>query len=74
MKRSRRLAEMRGRPARRDGAQPEKLEPIDRAIAILTEMEAMDLKANSEEMESKLEHREVLMEGAEVKSLGAMKK
>jgi hypothetical protein len=55
-------------------ANPEKVRPIDRAIAILAKMEAMDLKANPEEMESKSAHQEVPTEGATVKSSGTMKK
>jgi hypothetical protein len=40
-------------------ANPDKMEPIDQMIAILEKMEAMDLNANPEEMESDVEHREV---------------
>jgi hypothetical protein len=35
------------------------MEPTDRTIAILEKMEATDLKANSEEMESEPEHSEL---------------
>jgi hypothetical protein len=48
-------------------ANPEKMEPIDREIAILEKMEAMDLKANPGEIESESEHREFPKEDATVK-------
>jgi hypothetical protein len=37
-------------------ANPEKMDPVDHAIAILEKMEATDLKANPEEMKSESEH------------------
>jgi hypothetical protein len=40
-------------------ANPEKVVPYDRVIAILEKMDATDLKANPEEMESESEHWEV---------------
>jgi hypothetical protein len=66
-------------------ANPEKTEPIDHAIAISEQMiamtkvnrekmEATDLKANPEEMESESEHREVPKEDAVVKPVRGRKK
>jgi hypothetical protein len=66
-------------------ANPEKMEPNDRAIAILEhmiavmkanreKMEAIDLKANPVEMKSELEDREVPNEDAVVKPVKRQKK
>jgi hypothetical protein len=66
-------------------ANPEKIETIDCAIAILEQMiamtkanqemlEAMDLKANPEELESESEHQGVPKEDAKVKPVRGWKK
>jgi hypothetical protein len=66
-------------------ANPEKMEPTDRAIAILEQMIAMtkanrekmdatDLKANPVDMESKSEHRDIPKEDAVVKPVIEQKK
>jgi hypothetical protein len=66
-------------------ANPEKMEPTDRAIAILEQtiaitktnqeqMEDTDLKGNPEEMECELEHWEVPKEDAIVKLVKGRKK
>jgi hypothetical protein len=55
-------------------ANPEKMEPTDRTIAVLERVEAMDLKANPEELEPKSEHREAPEEDAIVKTVKGWKK
>jgi hypothetical protein len=55
-------------------ANSEKMDPIDRAIAILEKMEDTSLKANTEEMESELEHWEVPKEDGIVKPVKGRKK
>jgi hypothetical protein len=55
-------------------ANPEKMVPSDRAIAILEMMEATDLKANPEEMESESGHREISKEDAVAKPVKGRKK
>jgi hypothetical protein len=48
--------------------------PEERIMACLGKMEAMDLKANPEEMQSKVEQWEVHKEDAIVKPVGGQKK
>jgi hypothetical protein len=55
-------------------ANPEKMEPIYRAIAILEKMEDTDLKANPEEIESESERRKFRKEEAVVKPVKGRKK
>jgi hypothetical protein len=50
------------------------MEPIGSAIANLENMEAMDLKANPEKMESESEHREVPNEDAVLTPVKGQKK
>jgi hypothetical protein len=53
---------------------PEEMVPTDCATAILEKMDAMDLKANPEEMESESKHWGVPTEDAVVKLLKGRKK
>jgi hypothetical protein len=64
--------------AKIDTAHEERMVKLDahheRIMSCLGKMEATDLKANPEEMQSEVEHREVPKEEAAVKFSGAWKK